>query len=188
MSDHDENLDYDRDEESTEESEDGEQPPEESKAGTDDGVDKRVRDLQSKADAAEARANKLEKLLAKSSDSGESDSAGSNDPDRAALLQELREASLDAVYGEFDLLKDYGIDRALIEGTTRTQMRESAAQLVGLIKGVETKVRNKVLREHGLKAEPAGATRQPPKNWAEMSSEDFQKELERVKSGGNSLW
>lgn len=181
-------LDYDLDESEGEESEEGSEESTEEEKPKAEGVDKRIRDLQAKADAAEARANKLEKLAAKAAGSDESDSTGSNDPERAALVQELREASLDAVYGEFGELKEYGIDRALIEGTTRAQMRESAAQLVGLVKGIETKVRNRVLREHGIKAEPGGTNRQPPKNWADMSSEDFQKELERVKAGGPSLW
>lgn len=186
MPEHDD-LDLDFDEtEGDEETE--EQSSEETRPKGDEAADKRIRDLQSKADKAEARANQLEKLLAKASGPGEGDTQGSNDPDRAALLQELRDASLDAVYAEFAELKDYGIDRSLIDGRTRSEMREAAAQLVGLIKGVETKVRNRVLRENGIKAEPAGSTRSQPKNWSEMSKEDFEKELERVKSGGASLW
>ena len=148
-------------------------------------VDKRISELQSKADKAEARANKLEKLLSGRDDGG--DGKDGKDPERAVLMTELREASLDAVYGEFEALKEYGIDRTLVEGTTRAEMRESATSLVGLIKNVETKARNKALREHGIKAEPAGATRQPPKNFASMSDEDFEKELARAKSGGSSL-
>lgn len=186
MSDHDD-LDLDLDE-SEDSEESGEQSLESEKPKGDEVADKRIRDLQSKADKAEARANQLEKLLAKAADPGEGDAKGSNDPDRQALLQELRDASLDAVFGEFAELKDYGIDRSLIEGKTRAEMRESAAQLVGLIKGVETKVRNRILREHGIKAEPAGTTRSAPKNWSDMSREEFEKEMERVKAGGTSLW
>lgn len=147
--------------------------------------DKRIRDLQARADKETARANKAEALLASR---GESGADGSNDPERAALVTELREASLDAVYGEFAELKEYGIDRALIEGATRAQMRESATSLVGLVKGVETKVRNKVLREHGIKAEPAGSARSAPKDYGSMSDEDFEKELARARSGGAPIW
>lgn len=138
-------------------------------------VDKRIKDLQSKADAAEARANKAEKALAAL---GKGDKAGSNDPAQAALMQELREASLDAVFGEFADLKKYGIDRSLIEGSTRAEMRESATAIVGLVKAIATKVRNETLSEHGLKAEPAGATRKPPVDYASMSDEEFAKLLD----------
>lgn len=150
--------------------------------------DKRISDLQSLLDKEKTRANKLEKLVGKPAGPDGGNPPGGNDPERAALLQELREASLDAVYGEFAELKDYSIDRSLIEGRNRAEMRESAAQLVGLVKSVETKARNKALREHGIKAEPAGSTRTPPKDYTNMSSEDFEKELTRVKSGGVSNW
>lgn len=152
------------------------------------GGDKRIRDLQSKADKAEARANKAEAALAKSLKPGEGDAKGSNDPEREALLLELRDASLDTVYGEFAELKEYGIDQALIEGQTRAEMRESASTLVALIKGVETKARNRALRDAGVKAEPVGATRQAPKNYAAMSDEDIEKEISRARSGGDPLW
>jgi hypothetical protein len=149
-----------------------------------DGEDKRLKDLQSKADKAEARANKAEAALAKSLKSGEGE--GSKDPERAALLEELREASLDAVYGEFEQLREYGIDRALIEGQTRAEMRESATSLVGLIKSVATKARNKALKEAGVTAEPAGSTRTPPKDFGSMSAEEF--EQFRAERKGSDLW
>lgn len=157
-------------------------------SGSQADEDKRVRDLQSKADKAEARANKLQAQLEKALNSGEG-SEGSKDPERVALLAELREASLDAVYSEYQELRDYGIDRALIEGATRAEMRESATALVGLIKSVATKARNKALKDAGVTAEPAGSTRQTPKNYAEMSAEDIEKEISRAKSGGSpGLW
>lgn len=136
--------------------------------------DKRIKDLQSKADKAEARANKLEAQLQKALGSGEG-SEGSKDPERDALLSELRESSLDAVYAEFAELKDYAIDRSLIEGKTRAEMRESATALVGLIKSVATKARNKALKDAGVNAEPAGSTRTPPVDYASMSLEEFEK-------------
>jgi hypothetical protein len=151
--------------------------------------DKRVRDLQSKADKAEARANKLEKELQKARGEGSADGKPEKDPERAALLQELRESGLDAVYAENPELKTYGIARDLISGASRAEMREAATQLVGLIKSVETKVRNETLRKHGITPEPTGGTRNPPKNYAEMSPEEIEKEISRAKSGGApGLW
>ena len=181
------NSDLDEEEETEDESteESGEESTEESKAAE----SKRIRDLQSKADKAEARANKAEAALAKAGKRDEGKPAeGSQDPELAATRAELREASLDAVYAEFEQLKSYGIDRSLIEGSTRAEMREAATQLVGLIKSVETKARNRTLKEHGIVAEPAGATRTPPKSYDEMSAEDFEKEITRAKSGGAAIW
>ena len=166
------------------EQDDEESTDEESKAPKVD-EDKRVTDLQSKADKAEARANKAEAALAKALTSGEG-SEGSKDPERAALLEELRETSLDAVYGEFEQLRQYGIDRALIEGKTRAEMRESATSLVGLIKSVVTKARNQALKEAGVTAEPAGSTRTPPKDFGAMSAEEFEKF--RAERKGSDLW
>lgn len=153
--------------------------------------DKRIRDLQSAADKATARANKAEAELAKALGKGEGTGEGApaRDPERAALLSELREASLDAVYGEFPDLKRFGISRDLVEGQTRVEMRESATSLVTLVKSVETKARNAALKEHGITPEPAGATRQPPKSYDSMSDEDFEKEIARARTGGtSSLW
>ena len=185
----DDQLDVDSDVEDTdgadeETDEAGAAGDEGSESDNDSPADKRIRDLQSKADKAEARANRLEKLLAKAAGSGEGNASGSKDPERDALMTELREASLDAVFGEFPELTTYGIDRSLIEGRTRAEMREAATSLVGLIKSVETKARNKALRDAGVKADPTGATRQPPKNYATMSDEDFEKEIARARGGG----
>lgn len=180
---------------------DGDEPDEGADDGADDGdgaddkdgkppkkdEDKRTRELQSKADKAEARANKLEKELQKVRGEGASD--GDKDPERAALLAELRESGLDAVYAENPELKTYGIARDLITGASRAEMRETASAVVALIKGVETKVRNETLRKHGITPEPSGTNRPPPKNYSEMSAEDIEKEISRAKSGGaKSLW
>jgi hypothetical protein len=152
-------------EESTEETEETTEPA---------GSEKRIRDLQSKADAAEARANKAEAALKAKAQGGSGDGV---DPATKALMSELREASLDAVFGEYPALRDYGIDRSLIEGTTRAEMREAATSLVALIKSVETKARNKALADAGIKAEPAGSTRSKPVDYANMSEEAFLKLL-----------
>ncbi len=142
-----------------------------------DKTEKRVKDFQSKADAAEARANKAEALL-KAERAGKGGEAG--DPATQALMQELREASLDAIYGENPLLKQYGIERSLIEGSTRGEMRQSADAVVGLIKSVSTKVRNETLAEHGISAPATGSTRTPPVDYGSMSDADFDKLLNSV--------
>jgi hypothetical protein len=166
-----------------------EEVTEDTEETTDDGGDegakeppkgdaKRIADLQSKADIEAARANKAEKALA--AIRGEGAGAGSNDPATKALIAELREASLDAVFGQYPEFAEYGIERDLIEGTTRAEMRESASNLVSLIKNVSTKARNKALAEAGIKAEPTGAARKPPKSASEMTDEDFLKMLDSI--------
>ena len=189
MADHDDQEDLDLEGEETEEGEEStdDGSTDDAQEGAKPEGDKRIRDLQSQKDKAEARANKAEAALAKALNAGEGAAKeGSKDPERDALLVELRESSLDAVFGEYAELKSYGIDRNLIEGRTRAEMRESATALVALIKSVATRERNRVLKESGITPEPAGSTRTPPKDWGSMSDEDFEKE--RAKRRGSSLW
>jgi hypothetical protein len=179
----DDQLENDSEEETeeTEETTETEESTEETTDEADDPKkttsDKRIRDLQSKADAETARANKAEAALKNLKQGG---SGSGSDPATQALMAELREASLDAVYGEFPVLRDYGIDRSLIEGTTRTELRGNAASLVGLIKSVETKARNKVLAENGLSAPSTGGKVQKPVDYASMSDEAFEKLLKSI--------
>lgn len=140
------------------------------------GDAKRIADLQSKADKAEARANAAEKALKAAKQGG----GGGGDPATQALMAELREASLDAVFGEFPQLRDYSIDRSLIEGASRAELREKATELVGLIKSIETKVRNKVLADNGIVAPATGDKVRKAVDYATMSDEDFEKVLNSV--------
>jgi len=156
-----------------------------------------IRGLQSEKDKETARANKAEKALkaalaalgqgeAPEGDGEPSD--GKPDPERAALMAEIREAGLDAVYAENPLLKTYGIERELVQGANRAEMRESAAALVALIKSIETKAKNVALAEHGITPEPGPTTRKPPKSYDAMTPEEFEREIARAKGGGTSLW
>lgn len=180
--------DTQRDEFDTEEDEDLEEEEQEDESDSDDSTDdsseetdsevkgdaKRIKDLQSKADAETARANKAEKALAKMRGEGDAD------PATQRLVAELREASLDAVFGEFPELREFGINRDLVEGTTRAELRVNAKALVSLIKNVSTKARNKALAEAGVTPAPAGSRRESPKDYNAMSDEDFGKELARL--------
>lgn len=142
-----------------------------------DKSDKRLRDLQSKADAETARANKAEAALkALNADKG----TEPKDPVTKALMEELRETSLDAIYAELPQLKQYGIERSLIEGSTRAQMRENATAVVELIDSVSSKVRNEVLAEHGLSAEGLGGSRTKQPDYAAMDDDAFKKLLDSM--------
>ena len=184
-------LDLDGEENTDDESEGNESTGDEASKDSKGGEDKRVRDLQSKADKAEARANKAEAALAKATARGDGEAQGKPadaDPEREALIAELRETSLDAVYAEFEELALYKIDRSLIDGSNRAEMRASATALVGLVKSVATKSANRALKEHGITPEPAGATRQPPKRFDDMTPEEFEREIAKGKSGGAPIW
>jgi len=141
------------------------------------GDAKRIADLTSARDREAARANKAEQALKAAKQGG---GGSQSDPATQALMTELREASLDAVFAEFPQLRDYGIDRSLIEGSTRAELRENATSLVGLIKNVETKVRNKVLADNGITAPASGDRVRKPVDYKTMSDEDFEKVLNGI--------
>lgn len=138
-------------------------------------LDKRIRDLQSKADAAVARANKAEAALAGKSRKALGGEGDGLDPGTQALIADLREASLDAVTAEMPELKEYGIDRSLIEGTTRAEIRDSASALVSVIKKVATSARNKALADAGITPAPVGSRREKAVDITSMSRDDFLK-------------
>jgi hypothetical protein len=169
-----EELEGDEETEETEETEESTEETEETEAPK--GDSKRIADLTSARDKETARANQAEKAL--KALRGEGQAAGSNDPSAKMWMAELREASLDAVYGEYPELREFAIDRSLIEGSTRAEIREAASALVGLVKNVSTKARNKTLAEHGMKAESSGQSRKPPVDYGSMSDEDFLKVLD----------
>lgn len=170
----DEDLEQAGDEESAEDSESDDTETDGEEDSDSKGESKRINDLMSRAQKAEARAAKAEKALAKMRGEGEAD------PATQRLMSELREAGLDAVFGEHPELREYGIKRDLIEGTTRAELRESAKALVSLIKTVSTKARNKALADAGVEAEPQSGQRRPAVDYGAMSDEDFQKELKRL--------
>lgn len=166
--------------EETEETEETEESTEETTEETTDdkaAPDKRISALQSAKDKETARANKAEAALKALKQGGSGDGG---DPATKALMAELREASLDAVFAEYPQLRDYDIDRSLIEGSTRAELREAATSLVGLIKNVETKVRNKVLADNGITAPASGTKVRKAVDYATMSDEDFMKALNSV--------
>lgn len=173
----------DGDEEETEEETEDEESEEESTEES-EKPDKRINDLTSARDKETARANAAEKALAAIRGKGKE---GSNDPQVTALMQELRDASLDAVFSAQPKLSEYGIDRALIEGSTRSELRASADQLVALIEQVETKATNRALAKHGIDAAPVGSRREKPLDIANMPKDEFEKLIARAKQGGNPV-
>lgn len=149
--------------------------------------DKRIRDLQSKADKAEARANKLQKEL----DEAVSKAAKVSDADEQEVPPQVRDWLLAAqeraqkgLYEQDQRFKDYQVPEAFITGDSPSKMKENAEALSNLVTQIEGQVRNKVLVEHGFAPEPATSERQDPKNYGNMSSEDFNKEFDKALGGG----
>lgn len=173
--------------EDQDETEEEEETEDETEGESDKPVksDKRVADLISARDKETARANAAEKALAAIRGK---DKDGADNPERAALVQEIRDSALDSIYASNPKLTDYGIDRVLIEGSTRAEVRASADQLVALIEQVETRVTNATLAKHGIQAAPLGGKRSKPVNYSDMSKEDFEKAIHAAKTGGNPAW
>jgi hypothetical protein len=167
----------------------GEEDKQESDAASDkseksesDDNSKRIRDLQSKADKATAEANKLRARLEKA----EADKAAkvNEDPNVPDEVREwlgiAKERAQQTLYEDDVRFKEYNVPPEFIKGSTPSEMKENAKALQSLVSEIEGSVRNKVLVEHGFSPEPATSERQPAKNWATMSSEEFRKEREKA--------
>lgn len=151
-------------------------------------TDKRIRDLQSKADQETARANKLEKRLADlqkamtDSDAEESNPKpkGDGDATNAVVLDMARMFA----YQQNPKLAEYGLSSSDLTGSSPSEIAESASELLSRFGKIETQVRNKVLAENGLAPEvDAGSPPPPKRDFSNMSSEDFQKVLDKALGG-----
>ena len=153
-----------------------------------DPKDKRINDLMSKWQSAEARATAAEAKVAapKDGDAGDDSAPASSEKPVAdeGFAEILRDAARDALFASDPRLKRFGFKPDVIAGTTAAEMRESMAKQVAILDAVEGKVRNEVLAEHGLTNDAAGGGSEKPQNFAEMSSEDFLALVDRVKAGG----
>lgn len=162
-------------------------------AGSDDGdaddapppkESKRVSDLTSKWQKAEARAKKAEAALAKSRKQPASDDQA--DDARGAEAQEWieaqREFARERAFTSDARLAEYGLTSEDITGDTPGAMRDGVKRYVALIDAIETKVRNRVLADHGLTPDTPGGGKEERLDFASMSDEDFEKQVRRAKS------
>lgn len=157
-----------------------------SKTGkTQKSPDKRISDLQSKADKQEARANKAESALKrlqeamKEPDAEEGKPPAGNPVADAATLAILDMAKMFAVQ-QHPRLAEFGLSAADLTGSTPSEVAQSAAALVTRFEKIETQVKNKVLAENGFAPEIDAGAPAPTKakDFSKMSSEDFKKTLE----------
>lgn len=174
-----EDLDEEEESQDSDSGSDNSAPPDDE--GSDSKGEKgRVDDLMSKWQKAEARAKKAEAALAsakapadvkqgdKAADGGD---AGSNE-----FLDFQRQSARENLFNQDPRFKEYGLSIDDISGNTLAEMKASAKAQRALIDGIETRARNKVLREHGLDAEVAtGAASEKTPSFSEMSQEEFEK-------------
>jgi len=155
---------------------------------SDEDREKRIRDLQSTADKATARANKLQKQLDGKAKRGtakdDDESNGVVPPEIREWLDSAKEQTQKSNFETDKRFQTYEVDPAFIQGDSPSAMKESAERLSKLVTNIEGKVRNEVLVEHGFSPEPATSERNEPVNYATMSSEDFAKVQEKALAGG----
>ena len=181
----DQDLDSTEDENDTEDTSDTDGDGDTSDTG-DAGAAKRIKDLQSKADKEQARANKLQSQLdalnaqKKSPTDDGKRSSGAVPPELRQWLDAAKDQARTRFYESEPRFKEYGIDPGLIQGDTPEEMQASVTRLRKQVAKIETQIRQKVLTEHGYVEEPKGGTPTPKRDWASMSSEDFDKEVRRL--------
>lgn len=144
---------------------------------------KRFQDAQKALHKEQARVKALEKELesfkAKGSQPEDRAEQGAAPEINAELLEDWREAA----WERFPTFKEFGIEIDAIQGSSRTEIRQSASALAKFIDEVESKVRNRVLAEHGLSADGlGGGRRETYPDFESMSSEEFLKFVEKRKA------
>lgn len=149
-------------------------------ASADDKGEKRINDLMSKWQAAEARANAAEAKLKAPAKQGESADGDTGQAAQAnEFLEFAREDARRRVFESDPRLAAAGLELSAITGTTLDEMKASLARQVKLVDGIESRVRSSVLTEHGLNPEVDGGARESLPSFETMSEEDFQKFLEK---------
>lgn len=171
-------------EESTEETSGAAEEPkgEETKKSSNDD---RVRTLQSRADKAEAEANKLRKQL--ESLQGGKEPAPDTAPEVPTQVKEWITAAesrlREQLYSEDPRFSEYGISQDRIVGDTPEQMRASAKELSKTIDKMEGSIRNKVQVEHGIVPPPSSGPPDKRVSFDKMSSEEFNAYVEKALRG-----
>jgi hypothetical protein len=171
-------LDEDEGEESGDDS--GSGGAESGAGGDPKSSEKRISDLQSKADKETARANKAETELArlKSALADEDAGAGAPPPSGGAPAGDATVLDMARmfVYAQHPKLEEYGVPASDLTGSNPNEIAQSAADLAAQVEKIETKARNKMLAENGMAPEiDGGSPPPPPRDFSKMSSEDFAK-------------
>ncbi len=154
------------------------------KAGTADS--KRISDLTSKWQKAEARAKAAEAKLKPETPptgAGEGSAPSAVPPEIAQWLETARDGARERIYNMDPRFAEYGVEQALIDGDSPDAMRQNQSRVKAVIDVVETKVRNKVLAEHGLTPAASGSTAPKLGDISSMDSKEFEALVSRAKTG-----
>lgn len=139
---------------------------------------KRINDLTSKWQKEQARAEKAEKALAALKGGNPSTPQSGNASDTSADADEFvnfaREQSRETLFKSDPRLAEAGMSADDIAGNTLSEMKASFAKQVKLVSGFESRLRSRVLREHGLDADLGGtsASEKTP-DFARMTDKEF---------------
>lgn len=173
----DDQLDSDGDTDAADSGSDDSAPP--SPAQAPKGEGKRVDDLMSKWQTEQARANRLERELAEArgqKPTGQADNQlGDNGAAEVDEFKEFaRENARNTLFNSDPRLAEAGLSAEDITGTTLTEMRASMKKHLKMVDGVEGRLRNKILAEHGLDPEVAtGQGTEKPVSFSTMTDKEF---------------
>ena len=158
------------DQEDAEAADDGDQKP-------DPKAEKRIKDLQSKADKETARANKAEADLkaALKAKAPQKDKQTQEVPESIQKwLDAAQETTRTQLFESDPRFKEYGLDPSLIVGDEPSDMRQSAKELKKLVDRIESRARSSIMKEMGINPEPSTSDRTTgKKNFATMSAKEI---------------
>lgn len=176
----DDQLDSDDDTTGGDSGSDHSAPPDSKPASKDEG--KRVSDLMAMFNREQARANRLEaELRAARGDSGGADSdAGSQGDATNARISEYeefaRENARNTLFNSDPRLAAAGLSVEDITGNSLAEMRASVQKHQKVIGGIEGRLRNQILSEHGLEPDVAtGQGTEKVPSFATMTDAEFAK-------------
>lgn len=185
MADEDKDLDKDLDEDLEDTSDDSgsdkNAPPDDKTP--EDNSGKRINDLMSRAQKAEARAAKAEAALAAKGEATaptDKDDADGKSGSGDEFVDFARENARTTLFNSDPRFTAYGLTAEAITGKTIAEMRQAFAAQKKLIDGIETAARQSVLREHGLDPEVSvGSASEKAPDFTSMSQEEFEKFLNK---------
>lgn len=148
-------------------------------AGKDES--KRINDLMSKWQAAEARAEAAERKL-KTGDGQAKPRKGEIPPEVQAWMTAAKDAARDRYYNSDPRFAQYELEPSLFDGETPDDMASNAKRFKSLIDSIEAKARDRVLREHGVNPDLSSGRPVPDLDIGAMSDADFEKLVAGVKS------
>lgn len=169
----DDQLDTDGDNEGADSGSDNSAPPENEPAAQ--AESKRVNDLMSKWQSAQAENARLKAQLAASGKGPGEDAQESGTNDRINEFEEFaRDNARITLFNSDPRLAQNDLKPEDITGSTLAEMRASFSKHQKLIAGMEGRMRNRILAEHGLDPDVAtGASTEAVPSFSKMTDKQF---------------